>query len=294
MKRDTFLGHVAWTGAGIAFALSDGGLLEPQRADAAADSFSFVQISDSHIGFHQPANMDVSATLAATVEAINALEVQPAFVMHTGDVTHLATPEQFDTAKSILSRLRAPLFSVPGEHDMLGAAGRLAYGRAFGRAGSPDGWYAWDQNGVHFVALVNVFDFERMGLLGQPQIEWLKNDLAARTPDTPLVIFAHVPLYALYPQWGWTTEDAQQALALLRRFDSVTILNGHIHQIMMHREGNVRFSTAASTAYPQPAPGTADKPGPLVLPPDHLLAALGYRTVGIADATVRPADHHLG
>ena len=293
MKRDDFLRHVAWTGAGITFALGDTGLFEPRMAAAQSTGFSFVQISDSHIGFHQPANMDVAGTLNSTVDAINALPNQPAFVIHTGDVTHLAKAAQFDTAKSILGRLRAPLFTLPGEHDVIGA-GPAAFTSAFGRADAPDGWDAWDQNGVHFVALVNVFDFERMGLLGQKQIDWLTNDLAGHKPSTPIVVFAHVPLYALYPKWGWTTDDGEKALALLRRFDSVTVLNGHIHQIITHTEGNLHFFTAAATAYPQPAPGTADQPGPLTVPPDHLLGVLGYRTVRVADTAITPADHHLG
>jgi Icc protein len=291
MKRDSFLQHVGWTGAGLVFTLGSTGIFAPQPAGAASNDFSFVQISDSHIGFHQPANPDVASTLNAAVDRINALPVQPSFVIHTGDITHLSKPEQFDTAKSILGRLKAPLFALPGEHDVIGAAS--TYMSAFGRKDAADGWYAWDQNGVHFIALVNVFDFEKMGLLGQKQIDWLANDLAARKPDTPIVVFGHVPLYALYPQWGWTTEDGAKALGLLSRFSSVTVLNGHIHQIITHREGNISFFTAAATAYPQPAPGTADKPGPLAVPPDQLLHVIGYRTVSVARGAATPADHSL-
>ena len=287
MRRDDFLHHVAWTGAGITFALDSAGLFSPLPADA-AQGYSFVQISDSHIGFAQAANPDVAGTLRATVEHINALPVQPAFVIHTGDITHLATAKQFDDAKNILGTLKAPLIAVPGEHDSIGEAGVAAYKTAFGRKDAPDGWYSWDANGTHFVALVNVFNFETMGLLGTAQLDWLSKDLSARSKETPIVVFAHVPLYALYPQWGWTTEDGAKALAMLARFSSVTVLNGHIHQIVTHREGNLRFFTAAATAYPQPAPGTAAKPGPLTVPPDRLLHVIGYRTValGKADAVV--------
>jgi 3',5'-cyclic AMP phosphodiesterase CpdA len=294
VKRTAFLDHVGWTGAGIAFTLGATGVFTPRSALAQteAEPFSFVQISDSHIGFHQAANPDVSATLATTVERINALPQQPAFVIHTGDITHLAKPEQFDTAKVILNGLRAPLLALPGEHDTIGG-GLAAYTAAFGRADAADGWYAWDQHGVHFIALVNVFAFEKMGLLGRKQIAWLADDLAARSVDTPIVVFGHVPLYALYPSWGWTTEDGAQALRLLRRFSSVTVLNGHIHQIVTHREGNIRFFTAAATAYPQPAPGAADAPGPLTLPPDELLHALGYRTVALTRGSLMPTDHAL-
>ena len=277
MKRSNFLEHVGWTGAGIAFTLGVTGTMEPLAAGATARNIGFVQISDSHIGFHQPANEDVAATLNATVDRINAMPVQPAFVVHTGDVTHLSKPAQFDDAKQILGRLKAPLVVMPGEHDVIG--GPTAYFAAFGQPKGTRGWSSFDRDGVHFVALVNVFDFEKMGLLGNEQLSWLENDLRGQKRDTPIVVFGHVPLYALYPQWGWTTEDGAKALAMLARFSAVTVLNGHIHQVISHTEGNIAFHTAHATAYPQPAPGTADKPGPLVVPKDQLLGMLGYRSV---------------
>jgi 3',5'-cyclic AMP phosphodiesterase CpdA len=291
MRREEFLRHVGWTGAGVVFALDAAGLFSPVPAGA-ADDFTFVQISDSHIGFGQAANPDVAKTLHDAIARINALPVQPAFVVHTGDITHLSKAEEFDTAKQLLGTLRAPLIAIPGEHDVIGD-GRRRYAAAFGRPDAPDGWFSWDQQGTHFVALVNVFGFENMGILGQAQLDWLAKDLSARSADTPIVVFGHVPLYALYPEWGWTTEDGAKALALLRRFSSVTVLNGHIHQIVTHREGNLRFFTAAATAYPQPAPGTADKPGPLTVPPDRLLHVLGYRTVALQRAGARVDDRDL-
>jgi 3',5'-cyclic AMP phosphodiesterase CpdA len=294
MRRTDFLTHISWTGAGIAFALEGSGVFSPLPAGAKAGAFSFVQISDSHIGFHQAANHDVARTLQAAIDRVNALPVQPAFVVHTGDVTHLSKAEEFDTAKQILGTLRAPLVTIPGEHDVI-SDGYKRYAAALGRKDAPDGWYSWDQQGAHFVSLVNVFAFagESMGVLGQAQLDWLAKDLASRSNDTPIVVFGHVPLYALYPQWGWTTQDSAKALAMLRRFSSVTILNGHIHQIVAHRDGNLRFFTAAATAYPQPAPGTAQSPGPLTLPPDRLLHAIGYRTVqldGVAAASINDRD----
>ena len=285
MKRASFLEHVGWTGGGIAFAMTAGGTF---AANAATTDFSFVQISDSHIGFAQPANPDVAATLNATVDRINALPNQPAFVMHTGDITHLARADQFDTAKSILGRLKAPYMVIPGEHDAIGAEGAKRYLAAFPNAAAPDGWWSFDHNGVHFVALVNVFNYETMGVLGQAQLDWLAKDVAAQKPDTPIVVFGHVPLYALYPKWGWTTEDGAKAIAMLRRFSAVTVLNGHIHQVITQRDGNIAFATANATAYPQPAPGTAPAPGPLLVPAPELLAHLGYRNVAVTgrDATV--------
>ncbi len=289
MKRASFLEHVGWTGAGIGFALTAGGTF------AAADTgeFAFVQISDSHIGFALPANPDVAGTLNATVDRINALPQQPAFVMHTGDVTHLARADQFDQAKNILGRLRAPLFVIPGEHDAIGAAGAARFAAAFPNPDAPHGWWSFDRNGVHFVALVNVFNDETMGVLGSEQLDWLAKDLAAQKNDTPIVVFGHVPLYALYPAWGWTTEDGAKAIAMLRRFSAVTVLNGHIHQIITQRDGRIAFATAAATAYPQPAPGTAAAPGPLTVPAPELLGHLGYRTITLTGGAARVDDRSL-
>ena len=292
MKRTDFLEHVAWTGAGIAWSLSASGLLTAEAA-AADGSFSFIQISDSHIGFSRPENPNVLGTFKETVDAINALPKQPAFVVHTGDVTHLAKPEQFDAAKQVLSTLKAPVIVLPGEHDVIGTP--KGFFDAFARKDAPDGWFSFDQGGMHFLSLVNVFNFEVDGKLGAHQLDFIEKDLAPQKTSTPIVVFGHVPLYALYPQWGWTTEDGARALVALRRFDAVTVLNGHIHQIIQHTEGNIRFATAAATAYPQPAPGTAEKPGPLKVPGDVLLKVLGYRTVELVrDAPARIADHALG
>ncbi len=292
MKRDDFLKHVGWTGAGgIAWSLSGTGLFTAQRAQAAEGALSFVQISDSHIGFARPENPDVAGTLQKTIDAINALPIQPSFVVHTGDVTHLSKPAQFDTAKQMLNTLKAPLIVIPGEHDVIGTP--QAFFEAFRRGDAPNGWFSWDQGGVHFLSLVNVFNFEIDGKLGTEQLNFVKKDLAAQKSSTPIVVFAHVPLYALFPPWGWTTEDGSTVLAALRRFDAVTVLNGHIHQVVQHTDGNIRFATAASTAYPQPAPGTADKPGPLKVPDSRLLSVLGYRSVEMARNVATISDRSL-
>lgn len=290
MKRGDFLGHVGWTGAGIAYALTAGGIV--RAAEDAPDGPFFVQISDSHIGFHQPANPDVAATLEATIARINALPRMPDFVVHTGDVTHLSKPEQFDTAKQILGRLKAPTIVIPGEHDVLGSA--RAFTTAFPPKSGTSGWFSWDAGGVHYVALVNVFDFEKMGELGSAQMAWLESDLRPLPSSRPVVVFAHVPLYALYAKWGWTTQDGSKALALLSRFDAVTVLNGHIHQVIEHQEGNIRFATANATAYPQPAPGTAAAPGPVTLAHDALLHVVGYRTVELYGGAATVTNVTLG
>jgi 3',5'-cyclic AMP phosphodiesterase CpdA len=277
MKRASFLEHVGWTGGGIAFAMTATGTF---AAAAPGSDFTFVQISDSHIGFSLPANPDVLATLNETVDKINALPQQPAFVMHTGDVTHLSKVEQFDTAKSVLGRLKAPLFVIPGEHDAIGTEGAARFAAAFPNAAAPDGWWSFDRNGVHFVALVNVFNFETMGVLGSKQLDWLAKDLAPLKSDTPIVVFG-------------PTEDGAKAIAMLKRFSAVTVLNGHIHQIITQRDGNISFATAAATAYPQPAPGTAAAPGPLTVTAPELLSHLGYRSVSFTGIHAAVSDRSL-
>ena len=293
MRRRDFVGHVAWTGAGIAYVLGAEGIVRA-TASAAPGAFSFVQISDSHVGYAGPANDDVRGTLGRAVAAINALPVQPAFVIHTGDVTHLSKATEFDDARAILSTLRAPLITIPGEHDVIGADGPKRYAAAFARRDAQGrGWWSFDQGGIHFVALINVGEGETMGKLGDEQVAWLERDLAARSSDTPIVVFGHVPLFAVAPEWGWTTVDGTRAIALLRRFSAATVLNGHIHQIVEHREGTIRFATARATAFPQAAPGTPGaKPGPLAPAPGTLLSVLGYRTVEVG-AQAAWADHPL-
>jgi len=118
-----------------------------------------------------------------------------------------------------------------------------------------------------------------MGKLGGEQLAWLKADLASLPVSTPIVIFAHIPLWMVYPNWGWGTQDGAEALSYLKPFGSVTVLNGHIHQVVQKVEGNVVFHTATSTAFPQPAPGEAPNPGPMVVPAGKLQSVLGVTEV---------------
>ncbi|MBV9407911.1 MAG: metallophosphoesterase [Candidatus Eremiobacteraeota bacterium] len=293
MKRADFVHHVGWTGAGIVYVLSAEGIV---RAAAAASpkQFSFVQISDSHIGYTGPANDDVHATLEKAVAAINAMPVQPAFVIHTGDITHLSKQTEFDDARSILSTLRAPLITIPGEHDVIGAEGPKRYAASFARKDATGrGWSSWDQGGIHFVSLINVGEGETMGVLGDEQLAWLDKDLKSKSADTPLVVFGHVPLFAVDPEWGWSTKDGVKAIAMLKRFSAATVLNGHIHQIVEHSEGSIRFATARATAFPQAKPYTPGaKPGPLKPAPGTLLDVLGYRTVDV-EGRAAWNDHSL-
>lgn len=277
----------AWSGASVIWGLSGGvpkalGMAsDPGVAAAASSRFTFSQISDTHVGFNRDANPDVIGTLRRAIANINALPRRPAFAVHTGDITHLSKPEEFALAKEVLQELHVDrIHTVPGEHDVLddGLAGYL---RVHGAATGNAPYYSFDDHGVHFVALTNVVDFKAGSLpsLGRQQLEWLEQDLRSRSASTPVVVLAHIPLWTVYEAWGWGTADAAQALFSLRRFGSVTVLNGHIHQVMQKVEGNVAFHTALSTAFPQPAPGTADQPGPLKVESGRLGRLLGTRQV---------------
>jgi 3',5'-cyclic-AMP phosphodiesterase len=283
--RRGFLKCMAWAGTGALFAF-DGGLASSIGLDSALASplrhsssqpFSFVQVSDSHIGFNKPPNSDARATFEEAIAKVKALPVQPDFIIHTGDVSQLSRDDEFDDADNILKATGLPIFFVPGEHDMLDPDGGKAFLQRFGKGSRGAGWYSFDHRGVHFVALVNVADLKPggMGNLGAEQLKWLKADLASRSSSTPVVVFAHIPLWTVYADWGWGTDDSAEALKLLARFGSVTILNGHIHQITQKVEGRIAFHTARSTAFPQPAPGTAPSPGPLKVPADQLREMLG-------------------
>jgi 3',5'-cyclic AMP phosphodiesterase CpdA len=250
---------------------------------------SFVQISDSHMGFNKPANPDVVGTLKAAVEKINALPHPPEFILHTGDISHLSNPEEFDTVDQILKATNKEIFFVPGEHDVLNDDGKM-FRERYAKNAKGSGWYSFDKNGVHFIGLVNVMNLKAGGLgtLGHEQLEWLEGDVRHLTSSTPIVVFAHIPLWTIYPQWGWGTDDSAQALSYLKRFGSVTVLNGHIHQTMQKVEGNVSFHTAFSTAFVQPAPGKADSPGPMKVPDDQL-----RRLLGITDVNYVQGKHAL-
>jgi Icc protein len=300
MRRRKFIEHVSWTGLGIVWAVGENGLLtacqsgeSTAQKSSTATPFSFVQISDTHIGFNKPANEHVTDTLQKTINAINALPTPPAFVIHTGDISHLSKPAEFDQAKQLLSQLKVPLFTLPGEHDTIGDRGK-AYEEAFSRKDVREGLQVCDQAGIHFISLTNVLDFGATGTgkLGQAQLDLLAKDLAAQKQDTPLVVFSHIPLYDLYLKWGWATADSPKLLSLLSRFASVTVLTGHIHQVIEHSEGNIRFHTAAGTAYPLPSPGHGEQPAPVKLPEKDLLAVLGFRTVEVIAGKATKVDQH--
>src|SRR6266542_768240 len=298
IDRAGFLKCMAWAGTGVLWMMS-GGIMKSYGMSQLIDKstgdlkkgliipksdFSFVQISDSHIGFSKPANTDVVGTLQAAIEKINAMTAPPSFILHTGDLTHLAQADEFDILEQTLKSVKSEkIFYVPGEHDVTDN-GKL-YLERYGKGTNGDGWYSFDSHGVHFIGLVNVLSQGDGGLrvIGNAQLEWLEKDMKKLSGSTPIVVFAHVPLWAVYPQWGWGTTDSERALSYLKRFGSVSVLNGHIHQTIQKIEGNITFHTAMSTAFPQPAPGSAPSPGPMKVPAEKLRSVLGLTSVNYVE-----------
>ncbi len=293
LNRRKVLECMTWIGTGVLWTISGGvphsiGLIGEAVA-AETRGLTFAQISDSHVGFDKPANPNARGTLEEAIAKITALPAKPAFMIHTGDITHLSKEKEFDDADSIISQSRLDVHYVPGEHDFLDPEQKL-YRERYARAAKGAGWYSFDANGVHFIGLNNVVDLKAGGLgnLGADQLEWLENDVQSRSSSTPIVVFAHIPLWTVYQDWGWGTDDGAQALSYLKRFGSVTVLNGHIHQVMQKVEGNITFHTARSTAFPQPAPGAAASPGPMKVPEEQLRQMLG-----IADVTLKESGQRL-
>jgi 3',5'-cyclic AMP phosphodiesterase CpdA len=284
MSRRQLIRHSAWFGAAVVLTVAGGEVIShvagsSGAAQQATPALRFAQISDSHIGFNGPANTNVADTFTHAIGQVNGLGYTPDFVIHTGDLTHLATPGQFDQVKQMLGELNTPhVFTVPGEHDSTDDAGQK-YRQAFGAGTRGDGWYSFDIAGVHVIGLVNTLNMNKLGHLGTDQLEFVEKDVAGLSGDTPIIVFSHIPLFAMYPDWGWGTDDATQALSYLKRFSSVTCLNGHVHQLFSKTEGNVTFYSATTTAYPLPAPGQGPAPKPVTLPAGKLRDALGVREV---------------
>ena len=300
MTRRQLMRHSAWFGAAVVLTVSAGEVVSTVAGCAAkpqssTPTFTFAQVSDSHIGFTGAANTDVTGSFEKGIDAINALTRPPDFVIHTGDLTHLSTPGQFDQVKQMLTRLKTPhVFTVPGEHDSTDDAGQK-YRSAFGAGTTGDGWYSFDIGGARVIGLVNTLNMNKLGHLGTDQLEFVEKTVAGLSSDTPIIVFSHIPLFAMYPAWGWATDDAVQALSYLKRFSSVTCLNGHVHQLFTKREGNVVFHSATTTAYPLPHPGDGPAPKPLTLPAGRLHDALGVREVGYTRGTEELAvtEHSL-
>jgi 3',5'-cyclic AMP phosphodiesterase CpdA len=287
LSRRHTLECMVWAGTGILWMMVGGVpkslslLSEAQAAEAVQQGFTFLQISDSHVGFDKEAKVTAIDTLGEAIGKVKALSFKPSFMIHTGDITHLSKADQFDTADQIIGSTGLDVHYVPGEHDVVDAGQGKAYMDRYGKGTWGQGWYSFDQNGVHFIGLVNVVNLKAggLGFLGADQLAWLEKDLSGQSASTPIVVFAHIPLWTIYPQWGWGTDDSAQALAMLKPFGSVTVLNGHIHQIIQKVEGNMTFHTARSTAFPQPAPGAAPAPGPMIVPAEQLRGMLGLTSV---------------
>ena len=283
MTRRQLLRHSAWFGSAVVLTVAGGEVISHlgggPTPPADPNALRFVQVSDSHIGFTGSANTAVTDSFAQAIDQVNGLPYRPDFVMHTGDLTHLSTPAQFDQVKQMMTGLRAgQVLTVPGEHDSIDDTGQK-YRQFFGSGTRGEGWYSFDIKGVHVIALVNTLSLEKLGHLGADQLEFVRQDVAGLSSDTPIVVFSHIPLFAMYPDWGWGTDDAAQALSYLRRFASVTCLNGHVHQLFTKTEDNVTFFSATTTAYPLPKPGQAIAPAPVTLPAGQLRGALGIREV---------------
>jgi hypothetical protein len=283
MTRRQLMRHSAWFGAAVVLTVAGGEVISSvagcasQPQPQARPTLRFAQISDSHIGFTGTANANVTDTFTDAINQVNGLGYTPDFVIHTGDLTHLATADQFDQVKQMMTGLSSPhIFTVPGEHDTIDFQ---KYQQAFGAGTRGDGWYSFDAAGVHVIALVNTLNLKKLGHLGPDQLDFIQKDVASLSSDTPIIVFSHIPLFAMYPDWGWGTDDAAQALGYLKRFSSVTCLNGHVHQLFSKTEGNVTFHSATTTAYPLPHPGDGPAPKPVTLPAGKLHDALGIREV---------------
>jgi len=286
VSRRKVLECMTWAGTGVLWTVTGGvprslGIIDSaEAATAATPGMTFLQISDSHVGFDKPANPNALGTLEEAINKINAMPAKPSFMIHTGDITHLSKAAEFDNADRIISQSKLDVHYVPGEHDFLDEEVKF-YRERYGRGTKGAGWYSFDAGGVHFIGLVNVVDLKGGGLgnLGAEQLAWLEDDLRGKSKSTPIVLFAHIPLWTVYPEWGWGTEDGGRALEYVKGFGSVTVLNGHIHQVMQKVEGNVTFHTARSTAFPQPAPGTAPSPGPMKVEDAKLRGMLGVASI---------------
>src|SRR6266566_6187994 len=293
-SRRRVLECMTWAGTGVLWTVAGGvprslGIVNEAMA-AGAGGLTFLQISDSHMGFDKPANPNTKGTLEEAIAKVKSLPVKPSFMIHTGDITHLSKPAEFDNADRVISQSGLDVHYVPGEHDFLDEEVKL-YSDRYGKNAKGAGWYSFDADGVHFIGLVNVVNLKAGGLgnLGEEQLKWLADDLKGKSAETPIVVFAHIPLWTVYEQWGWGTDDGARAIELLKRFGSVTVLNGHIHQVMQKVEGNVAFHTAMATAFPLPAPGSAPSAGPMKVPDDKLRSLLGVTDVNFVQGQQRLA-----
>lgn len=264
---------------GAVFVSGLGGLAHAadETGGSGYDDFFFVQLSDAHWGFEGPFNPDARGTLPKAVAAVNALGETPDFVIFTGDLTHTTDDprerrKRMNEVRDMVAALKVKTVRfIPGEHDAA-----LDNGRAFKEFFGPTN-YAFDHKGVHFIALDNVSD--PAAQLGDAQLAWLADDLQRQPANARIVVFAHRPLFDLYPQWDWATRDGAKAVELLLPHANVTVFYGHIHQENHHMTGHIAHHSAKSLIYPLPAPGSQPKRTPLDWDPAQPYRGLGFREV---------------
>ena len=291
IDRRQFLRLAGLGGAVFASGLARGAGISADvtYANAVQDEFYFVQLSDTHWGFEGPAvNPDARGTLPKAIAAVNALEVQPDFVVFTGDLTH--TTEDPNERRRRLAEFRdiarglenSNVKFMPGEHDAA-----LDHGAAWSEFFGPT-HYVFDHKGVHFIVLDNVSD--PAARIGAEQLAWLEADLARQPRDARIVVFTHRPLFPLYPQWDWATRDGDRAIEMLMPYRNVTVFYGHIHQEHHYKTAHIEHHSAKSLIFPLPAPGSMPKRVPLKWDPAHPYRGLGYREV---EAEARPPSYAL-
>ena len=256
---------------------------------APVEDFFFLQLSDTHWGFSGPPNPEADQTLRKTIATINSVATRPDFVIFTGDLTHttddpIVRRTRMKEFKAIVAELNVKdVRFIPGEHDASLDAG-AAYRELFGET-----QYAFQHKGVHFIALDNVSD--PGSILGEAQLAWLRAEVAKVPKSAPLVIFAHRPLFDLFPAWEWSTQDGKQAIEILQAHPNVTVFYGHIHQEHRQQTGDVTHLAARSLIFPLPAPGSVLKKAPLpwdAKSPDH---GLGYRQVSHVAESLKVEEH---
>jgi 3',5'-cyclic AMP phosphodiesterase CpdA len=268
--------------AGIGGAVVVSGLGgEARAADAPStagyEDFYFVQLSDSHWGFEGPPNPDAKGTLPKAVAAVNGLAQLPDFVIFTGDLTHTTDDpkerrKRMSEVRDIAAGLKVKTVRfIPGEHDA-----SLDNGKAFKEFFGPTN-YTFEHKGVHFIVLDNVSDPGAQ--LGDAQLAWLADDLKKQAKDARIVVFAHRPLFDLYPQWDWATRDGAKAVDLLMPYDNVTVFYGHIHQEHHQMTGHIAHHSAKSLIFALPAAGSQPKRTPLPWDPAQPYRGLGFREV---------------
>ena len=262
------------SGTPIAYDMADA--LRARNGEAPG-GFSFVQISDTHVGFEGPPNPLGTKAFERAVEVVNALPHEPDLVLFTGDLTHDSEApgvpaQRMKRFKEIAGRLKAKNVKyVPGEHDS-GLDGGVLYKNVFG-----DSHYSFDHKGIHFVALDNVS--QGKPVVGPEQIAWLKKDVSRFSKTTPIVVFTHRPLFDLAPEWEWFTGDGDDVMGVLEPFDEVTVLYGHIHRKHDQVIGRARHHAARSLifAFPDPSLGVDRKP--VAFDKEKPFANLGVREV---------------